>query len=164
MRAGFGYDIHRLSRGRKLILAGVQIPSPAGPAAHSDGDVLIHAVIDALLGACSLGDIGGHFPPTDETYRNISSRILLRQTLQKVKEAGFAPVNVDCTVVLQSPRLAAHLEEMKANLGEDLQIPASLVSVKAKTREGLGETGRGKAVEAYAVALITATGGQPGAG
>jgi 2-C-methyl-D-erythritol 2,4-cyclodiphosphate synthase len=154
MRIGFGYDIHRLVPGRRLLLAGVDIPGPIGPEAHSDGDALIHALIDALLGACALGDIGRLFPPEDERYRDISSRLLLRRTLEAIKEAGFKAHNADCTVILQTPRLHPYIETMRENLSADLEIPPSAVSVKAKTGEGLGETGRGRAVEAYAVVTV----------
>jgi 2-C-methyl-D-erythritol 2,4-cyclodiphosphate synthase len=154
MRIGFGYDSHRLVPGRALILGGVHIPNALGPEAHSDGDALIHALIDALLGACALGDIGQLFPPEDERYRNISSRILLGRTLEAVAEAGFRPRNVDSTILLESPRLEPYVEEMRSNLSSDLNIPGAAISVKAKTKEGLGETGKGRAVEAYAVALV----------
>ena len=154
MRIGFGYDNHRLVPGRVLILGGVHIPSAVGPEAHSDGDVLIHALIDALLGACALGDIGQLFPPSDEQYRDISSRILLQRTLGVLSEGGFRPRNADTTVVLESPRLGPYMEQMRETLGADLGIGAAAVSVKAKTKEGLGPTGQGLAVEAYAVALV----------
>jgi len=154
MRIGFGYDNHILVPGRELILGGVSIPNALGPEAHSDGDALIHALIDALLGACALGDIGQHFPPSDEQYRNISSRILLGHTLDKLSSAGFRPRNVDTTIVLEKPRLGPFLPAMRGNLATDLQIPESAISIKAKTNEGLGPTGKGLAVEAYAVALV----------
>jgi 2-C-methyl-D-erythritol 2,4-cyclodiphosphate synthase len=154
MRIGFGYDSHRLVPGRALILGGVHIPSTLGPEAHSDGDALIHALIDALLGACALGDIGQLFPPSDEQFKDISSRILLQRTLGVLSEGGFRPRNLDATVVLESPRLGPYVEQMRTTLGMDLEISAAAISVKAKTREGLGPTGRGLAVEAYAVALV----------
>jgi 2-C-methyl-D-erythritol 2,4-cyclodiphosphate synthase len=153
-RVGFGYDLHRLVRGRKLLLAGVELPSPVGALAHSDGDTLIHALIDALLGACALGDIGRHFPPEDPRYESISSRLLLARTAKLLRERGFQPSNVDCTVVLQRPRLAPLVEQMRRNLASDLDLSLEAVSVKAKTAEGLGPTGRGRAVEVYAVALV----------
>lgn len=154
MRIGFGYDSHHLVPGRALVLGGVHIPSSLGPEAHSDGDALIHALIDALLGACALGDIGQLFPPSDEQYRNISSRILLERTLEVLGKAGFRPRNVDTTIILESPRLGPYIEQMRGTLSTDLGIPAAAISVKAKTKEGMGLTGRGRAVEAYAVALV----------
>jgi 2-C-methyl-D-erythritol 2,4-cyclodiphosphate synthase len=154
MRIGFGYDNHHLVPGRALILGGVHVPSTLGPEAHSDGDALIHALIDALLGACALGDIGQLFPPSDEQYRNISSRILLQRTLRVLSEAGFKPRNVDATVLLETPRLGPHIQQMRSTLSSDLGIPPAAISVKAKTKEGLGPTGQGRAVEAYAVALV----------
>jgi 2-C-methyl-D-erythritol 2,4-cyclodiphosphate synthase len=154
MRIGFGYDSHRLVPGRALVLAGVRIPNALGPEAHSDGDALIHALIDALLGACALGDIGSYFPPTDEQYRGISSRLLLGRTLEVLTEAGFQPRNVDSTILLQSPGLGPYIEQMCGNLSSDLHIPRAAVSVKAKSREGLGKGQRALAIEAYAVALV----------
>jgi 2-C-methyl-D-erythritol 2,4-cyclodiphosphate synthase len=154
MRIGFGYDSHRLVPGRALILGGVQVPSTLGPEAHSDGDALIHALIDALLGACALGDIGQLFPPSDEQFRDISSRILLQRTLGVLSEEGFQPRNVDATVLLESPRLGPYVDQMRSILSTDLGIPGAAISVKAKTREGLGSIGQGRAVEAYAVALV----------
>jgi 2-C-methyl-D-erythritol 2,4-cyclodiphosphate synthase len=154
MRIGFGYDIHRLVAGRTLILGGVEIDSSLGPEAHSDGDVLIHALIDALLGACALGDIGLLFPPSDERYRSISSRILLKRTLEAISKAGYSPMNADCTVVLESPRLAPYIDQIVSNLSADLKIASGSISVKAKTKEGIDETGKGRAIEAYAVALV----------
>ena len=154
MRIGFGYDSHSLVPGRALVLGGVHIPNNLGPEAHSDGDALIHALIDALLGACALGDIGRHFPPSDEQYRDISSRILLGRTLEILSAAGFLPHSVDSTIIIESPRLAPYIEQMRSNLSADLGIPAAAISVKAKTKEGLGPTGQGRAVEAYAVALV----------
>jgi len=154
MRIGFGYDSHRLVAGRALVLGGVHIPSTLGPESHSDGDALIHALIDALLGACALGDIGQLFPPEDEQYRNISSRILLGRTLEAVAAAGFRPRNIDATILLESPRLGPYIGQMQSNLSGDLKLPATAISVKAKTREGLGENGKDRAVEAYAVALV----------
>ena len=154
MRIGFGYDSHRLVPGRALVLGGVQIPNAMGPEAHSDGDALLHALIDALLGACALGDIGGLFPPSDEQYRDISSRILLERTLSLLSEKGFQPRNVDATILLDSPRLGPFIDGMRSTLSTDLGVPAAAISVKAKTREGLSLTGEGRTVEAYAVALV----------
>ncbi|MBN2552186.1 MAG: 2-C-methyl-D-erythritol 2,4-cyclodiphosphate synthase [Spirochaetales bacterium] len=154
MRIGFGYDCHNLVPGRALVLGGVHIPNGLGPEAHSDGDALIHALIDALLGACALGDIGRHFPPSDEQFRDISSRILLGRTLRILSEAGFRPRNADSTIIIESPRLAPYIDRMRSSLSADMGIPAAAISVKAKTKEGLGPTGRGRAVEAYAVVLV----------
>jgi 2-C-methyl-D-erythritol 2,4-cyclodiphosphate synthase len=153
MRIGFGCDSHLLVPGRTLVLGGVPVPHPLGPEAHSDGDALIHALIDALLGACALGDIGRLFPDTEERYRGIASRILLERTVEVLGEAGFRPENVDSTIVLASPRLEPYIEGMRANLSAALRVPASAVSVKAKSGQGLGPGGDG-AVAAYAVALV----------
>ena len=153
MRIGFGCDSHRLVAGRTLILGGVSVPHPLGPEAHSDGDALIHALIDALLGACALGDIGRLFPDTDEQYRGIGSGVLLERTVEVLAEAGFRPRNVDSTIVLSSPRLGPYIERMRANLSAALRIPVSAISVKAKSGQGLNPKGDG-AVAAYAVALV----------
>jgi 2-C-methyl-D-erythritol 2,4-cyclodiphosphate synthase len=154
VRIGFGYDSHRLVPGRFLVLGGVQIPNKLGPEAHSDGDALLHSLIDALLGACALGDIGGLFPESDEQYRHISSRILLKRTLDVLSEQGFQPRNVDATILLDSPRLGPYIAEMRSTLSADLGVPTAAISVKAKTREGLGPTGESRTVEAYAVVLV----------
>jgi 2-C-methyl-D-erythritol 2,4-cyclodiphosphate synthase len=154
VRIGFGYDSHRLITGRALVLGGVHIPGPLGPEAHSDGDALIHALIDALLGACALGDIGRLFPSTDEQYRDISSRILLTRSLGVLSEAGFRPRNLDATILLDSPPLGPYIDQMRGTLSTDTGIPGTAISVKAKTREGLGSKGSLPAVEAYAVALV----------
>ena len=154
MRIGFGYDSHRLVPGRALVLGGVKVPSTLGPEAHSDGDAVIHALIDALLGACALGDIGQLFPPSDQQFRDISSRILLKRSLGVLAEKGFQPRNVDVTILLDSPRLGPHVDQMRSVLSADLGIPGTAISVKAKTREGLGPPGQGRVVEAYAVALV----------
>jgi 2-C-methyl-D-erythritol 2,4-cyclodiphosphate synthase len=151
MRIGFGYDSHRLVPGRTLILGGVPIPNALGPEAHSDGDTLIHALIDALLGACALGDIGTLFPPSDEQYRDIQSRILLQRALEVLRAAGFSPRNVDATILLESPRIGPYIDRMRTTLSAELGIPAAAISVKAKTREGLVPI---PVVEAYAVALV----------
>ncbi len=154
MRIGYGYDIHRLVAGRKLVLAGVDIPSPVGEEGHSDGDALIHAIIDALLGACSLGDIGSHFPPSDPAYKDISSRILLKKAMDMIREAGWCIENVDTIVILQSPRILPYVADMKRILAADMGIALDSVSIKGKTKESLDATGEGRAVEAYAVALL----------
>jgi 2-C-methyl-D-erythritol 2,4-cyclodiphosphate synthase len=149
-----GYDLHRLKTGGTLILGGVIIPFSKGLEAHSDGDVLLHAVIDALLGACGLRDIGYHFPPGKPEWAGISSRILLQKTIGLVKEAGFAPVNVDATIVLEKPKLLTYIPTMVDNLAADLGLARDAIAVKAKTKEGMGEVGKGEAVEAFAVALL----------
>jgi len=159
-RVGLGYDIHRLAArrraGKPLVLGGIEVDPRRGPLAHSDGDALIHALIDALLGAAALPDIGRQFPPTDPQYRDIESRVLLRRAVELIRRAGLQPWNVDCTVVLESPRLAPHVPLMRSTLAADLGVAEERVSVKAKTREGLGAVGRGRAVEAWAVALLEA--------
>ena len=148
-----GYDIHRLTAGRKMVIGGVEIPSTEGLLGHSDADVLLHAVIDALLGACSLGDIGTHFPDSDERYRGIASTDLLARAAEKVAAVGRIQ-NMDATVVIERPRMAPHIEAMRARIAAVLGIPVESVSIKAKTAEGTGPVGEGKAVEAYAVALV----------
>ena len=153
LRVGTGYDLHRLVEGRKLMLGGVEIPHPKGPLGHSDGDVLIHALIDAVLGACALGDIGSHFPDDDPQYKDASGRDLLRRAAAKVGEKGRI-VNLDTTVVIEEPKLAGHIVRMRETIADVLEIEPEAVSVKAKTAEGLGPVGRGEAIEAYAVALV----------
>jgi 2-C-methyl-D-erythritol 2,4-cyclodiphosphate synthase len=157
LRVGTGYDIHRLAEGRRLMLGGVEIPHSLGPLGHSDGDVLIHAIIDALLGACGLGDIGTHFPDDDPRYKDASSADLLRRVARKIMEQGRV-VNIDTTVVVEQPKLAAHVESMKKRIAGVLQLEPEEVSVKAKTAEGLGAVGRGEAVEAFAVVLVDMNG------
>ena len=152
MRVGFGYDIHQLISGRHLLLAGVEIPSPVGESGHSDGDVLIHAVIDALLGSCGAGDIGTHFPDSDPAWKDAASRGLLIKALGIVH--GYRPINVDCTVCLEKPRLSSYIPAIREHLAQDLGLDTAAISVKAKTGEGLGPVGSGRAVEAYAVMLV----------
>jgi len=154
MRVGLGYDIHRLVRDRPLRLGGVDIPSPLGLLGHSDGDVLLHAVCDALLGAAALGDIGEHFPDTDPAFRGAHSSRLLAATLDKVRAAGYQPVNLDATVVAQQPRLGPHKAAIRQRLAELLGLDPSLVSIKAKTNEGLDAVGQGQAIAAHAVVLL----------
>ncbi len=151
MRIGFGYDNHRLIEGRPLIIGGINIPSQFGEDAHSDGDVLIHAIIDALLGATAKGDIGMHFPPSDERYRNADSKELLKETL-KITNANI--VNIDSTVVLEKVKLKPYIEEIRKTLALILNTHIDMISVKAKTHEGVDSTGKGEAIEAYAVVLI----------
>lgn len=154
MRIGHGYDVHRLVEGRKLILGGVEIPFEKGLLGHSDADVLTHAVMDALLGAAALGDIGGHFPDSDETYRGADSLALLRRVCELLREAGYAVVNTDATVIAQAPKLAAHIPHMRRNLAQAMGIAPENVSVKATTEERLGFTGAGEGMAAQAVALL----------
>jgi len=154
MRIGQGFDVHRLVVGRKLIVGGVAIPFEKGLEGHSDADVLIHAVCDALLGAAALGDIGRHFPDTDPKYKNADSRMLLREVAGKLKQAGFSVANVDATLIAQAPRMAPHIPAMVANIAADLGIGSGQVNVKAKTAERLGAIGRGEGITAEAVALL----------
>ncbi len=155
MRIGQGYDVHRLCEGRDLILGGVRIPYERGLLGHSDADVLIHAVMDALLGAAALGDIGQHFPDTDEQYKGISSIELLKRVGGILAENGFLIENIDSTIVAQRPKLAAYRPQMAANIAEALGIEPDRVSVKATTEEGLGFTGSGEGIAAQAVALLS---------
>ena len=154
LRIGHGYDVHRLVEGRALILGGVTIPWERGLDGHSDADVLTHAVMDALLGAAALGDIGKLFPDTDAAYAGISSILLLERVAERLREAGYAVVNLDATVLAQAPKLAPYRERMRENLARVLALDASCVSVKATTEEGLGFTGEGLGIAAHAVALL----------
>ena len=156
IRIGHGYDAHRLAAGTKLVLGGVAIEFDRGLAAHSDGDVLIHALCDALLGAAGLGDIGRHFPDTSPELAGIDSRILLRRVAALLDERGFRVVNADVTVIAQAPRLAPHLPGMRANLAVDLGVEPAAVNVKATTTEGMGFSGRGEGIAAHAVVSIEA--------
>ena len=155
IRFGMGYDVHRLTGGRKLILGGVEIPHTAGLLGHSDADVLLHAVCDALLGAAALGDIGRHFPDTDSRYEGISSMILLKHTGQLLKEKGYKVGNIDACIVAQKPKLAPYIEKMTENIASALCIDKGQVNVKATTEERLGFTGNETGISAYAVAGIT---------
>jgi len=154
LRVGHGYDVHRLAEGRRLVLGGVEIPFEKGLLGHSDADVLTHAVMDALLGAAALGDIGRLFPDTDEAYRGISSLLLLERVREKLTESGWSVVNIDATILAQAPKLAPYRAEMRAKLAHALALDASCVSVKATTEEGLGFTGEGLGIAAHAVALL----------
>ncbi len=154
MRIGQGYDAHRFAEGRPLVLGGVRIPHDMGLAAHSDGDVLIHALCDALLGAAGLGDIGRHFPDSSAEFAGIDSRILLRRVVARLQRDGMWVVNADMTVVAQSPKLAPHITGMREALASDLQLEPSRVNIKATTTEGMGFAGRGEGIAAYAVALV----------
>ena len=154
MRIGHGYDVHRFAEGRELVLGGVEIPYAKGLLGHSDADVLLHAVMDALLGAAALGDIGKHFPDTDKKYKDIESVKLLWDVVGLLKEAGFKVVNIDCTVCAQEPKLAPYIDEMRENIAVACGLRKSAVSVKATTEEGLGFTGRLEGISATAVCLI----------
>jgi len=154
VRIGHGYDAHRFGAERPLVLGGVAVPHDSGLLAHSDGDVLIHALCDALLGAAALGDIGRHFPDTDPAYAAIDSRILLGRVMAALGARGLRVVNADLTIVAQRPRLAAHLPAMQAILAQDLGVATGQVNVKATTTEGMGFTGRGEGIAAYAVVLL----------
>ena len=154
MRIGHGYDVHRLVEGRALILGGVNIPYEKGLLGHSDADVLTHAVMDALLGAAALGDIGGHFPDSDPTYKGADSLALAREVAKLLHNRNYRIGNVDATVLAQAPKLAPHIPQMRENLALALGIPTDAVSVKATTEEGLGFTGTGEAIAAHAVCLL----------
>ena len=153
-RIGQGYDAHRFGPGDGIVLGGERIAFDRGVVAHSDGDVLAHAVCDALLGAAGLGDLGTWFPDSDSRYASVSSRVLLREVRGRVAEAGWRAVNVDVTVVAEAPRLAEHRDAMRANLAADLGLPVEAASVKATTTEGLGFVGRGEGIACHAVALL----------
>ena len=154
MRIGHGYDVHRLVAERKLILGGVNIDFDKGLLGHSDADVLLHAISDALLGAAALGDIGKHFPDTDPKYHNIDSRVLLRHVVGLLKQNGFLIQNIDATIIAQSPRLAPYLEQMRSNISSDCDIEINCVNIKATTEEKLGFTGQGEGIAAHAICLI----------
>lgn len=154
MRIGHGYDTHELVTGRPLILGGVNIPHDKGLAAHSDGDAVIHALCDAMLGAAGMGDIGRHFPDTDNEYSNIDSRILLRHVNKLLHERGYRIINADITILAQAPRMSPHIEAMRANLSADIDTDIHAVNIKASTTEGMGFIGRREGIVAYAVVLI----------
>ena len=154
MRIGHGYDVHRFTEGDFVVLGGVSIPHSRGLEAHSDGDVLIHAICDALLGAIAAGDIGKHFPDTDPDNANVDSRLLLRRVLNLVQQKGWKLANLDSTIVAQAPRMSEHTDSMVDNLAADLQVEAECINVKATTTEHLGFTGRGEGIAAHAVVLL----------
>ncbi len=155
-RVGTGYDLHRLADGRPLVLAGVVVSPDRGPVGHSDGDVVCHAIVDALFGAAAAGDIGRHFPDTDPAWKGAPGVDLLGRAVAIVAAAGFRPASVDCTVVLERPKLAPHVDAIRERLAAVLGLDASAVGLKAKTNEGVDAVGRGEAVAAYAVAVIVA--------
>ena len=154
MRIGHGYDVHRLAEGRKLILGGVSIPYSLGLSGHSDADVLTHALMDALLGAAALGDIGTHFPDTKECYRGADSLLLLKEVMEMIRKRGFMPCNADITVIAQKPKLAPYLEAMKENLVRVTGMLPNQINIKATTEERLGFTGREEGIAAHAVCLL----------
>ena len=154
MRVGQGFDVHALVSGRKLVIGGVTIPFEKGLEGHSDADVLLHAITDAVLGAAGMGDIGRHFPDTEERYKDSDSRSLMREAATRIRAAGFKVVNVDSTIIAQSPRMAPHIEEMVGNIALDLGIDKTCANVKAKTAEHLGFVGRGEGIAAQAIAMV----------
>lgn len=154
MRIGMGYDVHKLVEGRKLILGGVFIPYEKGLLGHSDADVLIHAIMDSLLGAAALGDIGKHFPDTDPKYSGISSILLLKEVAALINNNGYEIGNIDATIIAQKPKMAPHIEEMRKNIASALDIDISKISIKATTEEGLGFTGRGEGISSQSIALL----------
>ena len=154
MRIGHGYDVHKLSEGRKLILGGVTVPYEKGLLGHSDADVLLHAISDAMLGAAALGDIGKHFPDTDDSFKDADSRVLLRKVVELIADKGYKVSNVDATVIAQAPKLAPYIETMKNNIAEDCGVPTDRINVKATIEEHLGFTGRKEGISAHAVCII----------
>ncbi|RJX32874.1 MAG: 2-C-methyl-D-erythritol 2,4-cyclodiphosphate synthase [Oxalobacter sp.] len=156
-RIGQGYDNHALVLGRKLIIGGVDIPHTKGLLGHSDADVLLHAITDAILGAAALGDIGRHFPDTDERYRGANSRVLLREAMKRVTEAGYVVGNIDATIIAQAPKMAPHIPKMVENIASDLGLALNQVNVKAKTNEKLGYLGREEGIAVQAIALLYQT-------
>lgn len=154
MRIGHGFDAHRLVDGRKLMLGGIDIPSECGALGHSDADTLAHALADALLGAAALNDLGSRYPASDLRWKDADSMMLLQECAEAVREAGFSIANVDATIVVERPKLAAHIEAMRINIAKHLALDVSRVGVKAKTSEGMGYTGDGRGIAAYAVALL----------
>ncbi len=155
MRVGMGYDVHRLVEGRELIIGGVKIPYEKGLLGHSDADVLLHAVSDALLGAAALGDIGRHFPDSDPAYKGISSMVLLKKVGELLRGKGFLVENLDATIIAQAPKMRPYIDDMRENIAEALEMDADCVNVKATTEEGLGFTGTGEGISAQAVCMLT---------
>lgn len=154
MRIGTGYDVHKLVQGRKLIIGGIDIPYEKGLLGHSDADVLLHAIMDSLLGAAALGDIGKHFPDTDERYNGISSILLLKKVGELLKEKNYEIENIDSTIIAQKPKMAAHIPSMVKNIADVLEISIDRVNVKATTEEGLGFTGRGEGISSQSICLL----------
>lgn len=157
MRVGIGYDSHRFAEGRRLVLGGVVIPHARGLSGHSDADAVAHAITDALLGAAALGDIGAHFPPGDDAWRDADSLVLLARATELVRQAGFRPVNVDVTVICETPPIRPHVGAMRDTLAGALQLDPAAVSIKGKTNEGMGWIGRGEGIAAMAVAALAPT-------
>lgn len=155
MRIGHGYDVHRLVENRKLIMGGVEIPYHLGLLGHSDADVLVHAIMDALLGAAALGDIGKHFPDNDDSFKGADSMHLLEKVRDLLYVKGYKVVNIDATIIAQKPKMASHIENMRANLSKALNISIDCINVKATTEEGLGFTGSGEGIAAHAVCLLS---------
>jgi len=153
-RVGIGWDLHRLVPGRKFLLGGVEIPHDRGPIGHSDADPLLHALADAVLGAAGLGDLGDHFPPADPKWKDADSRLLLGMAVEAAKQEGFVPLNADCVVVIEAPRLGPFKSAIRRSVAAAMGIPVGEVNIKAKTAEGLGPVGAGEAVEAHAVVLL----------
>lgn len=154
MRVGMGYDVHKLAENRKLIIGGVEIPHEKGLLGHSDADVLLHAIMDAMLGAAALGDIGKHFPDTEEAYRGADSRQLLREVKRLINAEGYQVGNLDATIVAQAPKMRPFIEQMEENIAEDLQIEKNRINVKATTEEGLGFTGSKEGISSFAVCML----------
>lgn len=156
MRIGHGFDAHRFKESGRLVLGGVEVEYDKGMAAHSDGDVVLHALCDALLGASALGDIGRHFPDNDPAYKGIDSRLLLREVVKKVSHKGYEPVNADITIIAQAPKLSPYIEKMKERIAADLKLDSDAVNVKATTTEKMGFEGRGEGISVHAVVLLSA--------
>lgn len=154
MRIGLGYDLHKLVPNRDLIIGGITLPYHLGEEAHSDGDVLIHAIIDALFGALALGDIGTHYPPSDSKWKDISSIILLKECNQKIKSQGYTIGNMDCTIILEKPKIKPFVDKIVTKLSQTLEIDKSQISIKGKTKEGVDATGENRAIEAHAICLL----------
>lgn len=154
MRVGMGYDVHKLAEERKLIIGGVEIPHEKGLLGHSDADVLLHAIMDALLGAAALGDIGKHFPDTDERYRGADSRMLLREVKRLIEAEGYQVGNIDATIVAQAPKMRPYIAQMEENIAADLEVDRKAVNVKATTEEGLGFTGKKEGISSFAVCML----------